>query len=345
MAHDHSHHEEDNYFLDQLCMVAISGGYAMLCLTMYIWRPSMLKLILAPQFHNFILFSGIALFFLVLVRAITLWRLAGKSNLSHSHDHIHDHDHSHSHDHAHSHDHDHSHDHEHSHDHNHSHDQEHGHDDYVHSHEHDHSHHHDHSHGHDHDHDHGWAPWRYVVVLIPIILYLLGYPREGPSVGATEAISFDREAKAYASIVATGHDPLVQLSIVAKVYSDEYEGPAQKIPFKELKGVAKTEETREFYNGKWVQVRGQFASYPGSDRFFHLVRFRIGCCAKDRIQLDVPMICKESVGDIQSNTWVNVRGKIEFRERPDGTGYTTVLLVPRRDAIEKTDPDPEPYVK
>src|SRR5438445_166391 len=34
-------------------------------------------------------------------------------------------------------------------------------------------HHHDHDEA---DHDHGWAPWRYVVVLVPIILFLLGLP-------------------------------------------------------------------------------------------------------------------------------------------------------------------------
>lgn len=38
---------------------------------------------------------------------------------------------------------------------------------------------------HDHDeadHDHGWAPWRYVVILVPIILFLLGLPNEAARV-------------------------------------------------------------------------------------------------------------------------------------------------------------------
>ena len=51
-------------------------------------------------------------------------------------------------------------------------------------HDHAHSHSHAHSHAHMEDegeeqHDHGWAPWRYMVLAIPIFLYFLGLPREG----------------------------------------------------------------------------------------------------------------------------------------------------------------------
>ena len=31
----------------------------------------------------------------------------------------------------------------------------------------------------EHGHDHGWAPWRYMVLAIPVFLFFLGLPREG----------------------------------------------------------------------------------------------------------------------------------------------------------------------
>src|SRR5262249_54261500 len=49
-----------------------------------------------------------------------------------------------------------------------------GHDhDHGHGHGHSHAHGHSHSHAHGDGHDHGWAPWRYVVLLLPVVLYFL----------------------------------------------------------------------------------------------------------------------------------------------------------------------------
>ncbi len=71
----------------------------------------------------------------------------------------HDHDHGHTHEHGAACDHTHDHDHEHGHTHGHDHAHAHG--------------------GHDHGHDHGWNPWRYIVLLLPVVLYFLNLPNSG----------------------------------------------------------------------------------------------------------------------------------------------------------------------
>jgi uncharacterized membrane protein YcgQ (UPF0703/DUF1980 family) len=236
MAHHHDHvHDTDTYYLDQLCMIGITGAFAGICLALYFLNQTMLGLLLKPEFFPLVLASGSSLLIIVLLRAAVLWREVGQKQSAHEHHHDHDHaghDHGHSHDH---HDHDRSHEHDHSqggcgHDHEHEHDGGCGHD----------HHHHDehvkpasavtgisaqplavvgaaapvahtHSHGHSHDdHDHGWAPWRYVVLLVPIMLYLLGLPSKG--LPLTEAAPVDQvaEAKLVAPMVALGPCPLNQ---------------------------------------------------------------------------------------------------------------------------------------
>src|SRR5208283_5592873 len=133
-----------------------------------------------------VLIAGIVLLILVAIRAVGLWRsvgpAAGGAVLAHdhhhgpgekcSHDHGHDcgHDHDHAHDHAHEAGHDCGHDHGHNHDHDHDHDP---------GHEHEHHHAHSHGPGDDHGHDHGFSPWRYIILLLPVVLYFLNLPNQG----------------------------------------------------------------------------------------------------------------------------------------------------------------------
>ena len=98
--HAHDHHDGDTYYLDQICMVGISGAFGAICLALYIanataaadGRP-MLRLLLGEQFHLFVLVSGIALCVIAAVRGVTLWRSAGRPAHAHApHDHEHHHD-------------------------------------------------------------------------------------------------------------------------------------------------------------------------------------------------------------------------------------------------------------
>jgi hypothetical protein len=97
MAHHHDHHD-DTYYLDQLCLVALSAAFGGVCLTLYFWQTNMLNLMLGKQFHNFVGASGVVLVVLAVVRAASLWIAVGKTTASccdahHHHDHDHGHDH------------------------------------------------------------------------------------------------------------------------------------------------------------------------------------------------------------------------------------------------------------
>jgi hypothetical protein len=150
----HSHAEDrSSYYVEQLCTLGICGLLG--GVTVMLWYQNLLRYILAPKFHQPVLWGGVAILVLVVLRAVALWVEAGKSAPGHTHDHDHAHDHGHDHEHEHAHEHHH------------------------HEHAHDHDHEHAHAHGHDHGHDHGWNPWRYIVLLLPIVLYFLGLPNAG----------------------------------------------------------------------------------------------------------------------------------------------------------------------
>jgi uncharacterized membrane protein YraQ (UPF0718 family) len=171
MAHVH-HDEGKTYYLDQLCTIALAGAFAMACITMYVWNREILGRMLNDAFHIYVLLGGLALLAVVVQRAVSLWQESAEPGSHAGHSHSHEHNHGHEH---------------------HHHDHEHG---PGCSHEHTHEHAHDHAHppgpGHDHGHDHGWAPWRYVVLMFPILLYLVGLPNRAFTVQSL-ASSFKAE--------------------------------------------------------------------------------------------------------------------------------------------------------
>lgn len=435
MAHDHSH-DTDTYYLDQICMIGLTGAFAGVCLTMYFIKTGMLYLLLQEEFHPWVLAAGITLAIVTLVRAAILWQAAGKHSASHAHDHA-------GHDHG-------------------SHDHDHGHCD------HDHDHHHDHAgcdHGHAHhehvregepqpmaalaslpvvahdpheDHDHGWAPWRYVVLLIPIMLFLLGVPNKAmPLANAIERVDVTREVTAVTSVLGVGFMPLNQVVCAAAMTADDDERTApiyldgnptriaalqpnmkvavklaidkqvvgnvgaaeiravktgepsvpssagwatgviqtvdsaektltvafpdgdkvktqvfdleapEGIEFKMLEQLAFSPKSVSDYNGKRVQVIGQFVPNSRNSQVFSLVRLKIQCCAADAVQLNVPIVCREAVTGHKKEDWVRVTGRIVFRDqpgRPDAPPQM-MLLVNRSANVASTTPQLDPYLK
>jgi hypothetical protein len=335
-------HEEDTYFLDQLCMIALSGAFGAICLAMYFIQQGMLYRLLAPQFHPFVLASGIALVVISAIRGAVLWSEAGarraalvetdhldESDSGHSHDDP-GHDHAHSHAHAHSQAHAHSHS-----------DDEHGH---SHAHSHaevpSHAHSHGHSPGGHADHDHAWAPWRYVVLLIPIILFLLGLPSRPPQIVAQEVVIDTRaEAEQAARLTGLGVDGWQQLGFLAASVQDQADQTPIPVNFKRLETMASSPGERDHWKGKTISVKGQFM--PQTDRLFTLVRLSIQCCAADAVQLNVPILAREPITDIKREEWILVTGRVDFREVKGK--QTAIVLVNRRSAIRSTPPDLNPY--
>jgi uncharacterized membrane protein YcgQ (UPF0703/DUF1980 family) len=240
MAHEHDHvHDTDTYYLDQLCMIGITGAFAGICLTMYFFNQDMLRILLKEEFFVLVLASGIALLGIVLIRAALLWRAVGQQPAGHSHAH-HDHAHGHEHDRDHGHHHHHDHDHHHhdegcGHDHHHHDASDHHHDEHLQPAEDMHGasaqpvgvmpdvtpDHHDHAYvgSHD-DHDHGWAPWRYVVLLVPMMLYLLGLPSKVVPLSDASNVDVTTDIQLVARAVGLGPTPLSLASFVSYLAMD-----------------------------------------------------------------------------------------------------------------------------
>jgi hypothetical protein len=334
MAHAHTHDDSDSYYPEQLCLIAFSGLFGGICLSLYFWQTDMLKLVLAEKFHPFVLVSGIALLGLTLLRAAVVWKLAGETRQhTHEHDcsqhHHHEHDCGHDHHHDHAGDCGHDHHHEHGGDCGHQHEQACG---------------HTQAHSHAHDHEHGWAPWRYMILLVPVILYLLGLPNKLPDVGASNIQvqgAFTKEATGYGALVAAGPTQWSQLAAWLAVSNDPTAGPVSKIDFLTLEQAAFV--GRDAWEGKAVRVLGQYQRSVHSLREFSLMRLKIECCGADAIPLQVPMISKEPITSIQPMQWVEVTGKVEFHKQ--GNKYVTVLRVPGRSHVKPTEPDANPYIQ
>src|SRR5438552_5006317 len=154
MAHDQHHHDLSAYYTEQLCTIAFCGAFGGIAVAVY--ATGLINNVLAAGIlHYSLLAGGIALLVLVVLRAVALWFSVGEAGPDHHHDHGdsccgHDHEHEHAVTTA------------------------------THGlplvtdtgHEHHHEHDHSHSHSHDgHDHDHSWAPVRYIVLLVPVLLY------------------------------------------------------------------------------------------------------------------------------------------------------------------------------
>jgi len=370
MAHQHA--EDETYFLDQICMVALSGAFGVICLCLYFLQQGMLNRLLGPQFHPYVLASGAVLVVIAVLRAGLLWSQAGAKGEhaaccpdEHDHGHAHDadsHAHSHSHGEAHSHSHAHG---DAGHDHAHavqvlasspafghtpapapSHSHAHG-DPHAHSHAPAHSHAHSHSHG-DGNHSHGWAPWRYVVLLVPIIFFLLGLPSKGPSIDSQKlrGINTERdflEDTLFAVTQTTLSGDLASaLSMIGARQADAISGEAEQMNVKRLEELASNPADRDYYKNKVIRVRGQYM--PQSDRAFFLVRFRIQCCAADAIQLSIPIIAKDSITHVSPQAWVEVTGRVDFRQDSKGD-FRTAVVVSNRSHVVPCHPDLNPYVQ
>jgi uncharacterized membrane protein YcgQ (UPF0703/DUF1980 family) len=316
MAHDHSHADANAYYLEQIFTIAVCGALG--CVAVLLWYSGKLTLMLAPKFHVWVLAGGITLLVLVVIRAIAVWRSVEEPTAVPVHDHDHDHDHAgcgHVHGHCH---HEHHHEqgvqtaaqvtgvtattslplsappHEHTHDHDHDHD-------------------HSHDHSHDHGHDHGWAPWRYVVLLLPVVLYFLNLPNQAFSSGAGDLFR-GVEVKLDTAVQSTG---------------------TAQVGFAQLQQASLTAEHRAYYEGKTVSLTGK---YSGDDyKRFTLIRYKRACCAADAVPLNAvimldPASAERLDPDQMRNKWVDVTGRIHFINRPGTNEYITALvLYPTKD--------------
>jgi len=326
MSHAHNHEGQTTYYTEQIMTIAACGAIAGVCILLYVQGE--LYGLLTPDQHPRVLFGGLGLLTLVLIRAAYVWIAAGRTSAKTA-DNGHDHDHSHqdhSHDHAHC-DHDHGHDHAHC----------------DHDHGHDHAHHepvpelagqadgHDHFHD-DHGHDHGLALWRYALMAIPVALFILGLLSGGKSAANESAIN---DVNGIGS--ATG------------------KGDNFTIGFNQLELASRNQDVRELIEGTTVRLKGEYTG-DRSDRFT-LVRYKMNCCARDAVPLNAVIMldpAKSNQFRVDPSAyrfkWVEVTGQLQFGTDPRTKAVLPVIILSptskeqlETELIRVIPPDTNPY--
>jgi hypothetical protein len=321
MGHSHSHEGQASHYVEQIFTIAACGAIAGVCILLYA-RGGLSGMLKEDQ-HLRVLFGGIGLLILVVIRAAYVWIAAGQTpakTASHNHNHDHNHDHAAC-------DHDHDHDHDHArcdHDHHHDHDHETVGTADNHNHNHDH---------HGHDHDHGMAFWRYALLVVPVVLFILGLPAAG-GMSAVNASA---------------------INDVGGVENAGDKGQNFTIGFNQLELASRNADVRESIAGSTVRLKGQYTG-DRSDRFT-LVRYKINCCAADAIPLNAVIMldpAKTSTCKVDPinyrRKWVQVTGKLQFGSRPGSRDVLPVIVLSPKDQTEletelvkEVPPDTNPY--
>jgi DUF1980 C-terminal domain len=308
-AHAHAHAEgEGTYFLDQLFTILACGAIGLVAILMY--QTGLLGRILVPMFFPMVLAGGIAIVVMAVIRAIAVWQLAGARRAAEAEamgdrpDHGHSHGHSHAHGTGEACGHDHAHE---AHDHGHSHDHAHG-----------------HAGGDDEGHDHGWAPWRYMVLAIPVFLFLLGLPRPGYS-----------PPKSMDSHLQQGSTRKSVALLAGALAYPKTQPRRLQLRFKELTEAAAFPVRHELYEGDIGVIRGRFRKRPDSDREFSLFRVNMTCCAADAVYLETRIIAPDgdALRGIEPDQWVQVEGIISFQQNEKGK-WIPVITLQGNDAID-----------
>lgn len=352
MAHDHHHHDGEsvsNYFTEQLLTILVCGLIGFAAIQMH--RTDRLGF-LGPQFRDPVLYGGIAIIALVVLRSIAVWKEAGtmKAQLQAcAEDHVHTEECNHGHSHAHG-----AHDHHHDHSHGHDHDHDHGH--------------HDHSHGHDdhgHSHDMSWVFARMLILAFPVALYFIGLPatsfskewqlkRAGgdSALGGQNLQDLVKDAEVLEAPKEVGNETVTVLKTKTglKIRKKEpKDGGTAKfelisdagrtMKFGELNDAALDAGKRSYMEGETAILEGRFKRL--ADKEFSLFRMKMTCCASDTVPLKVRIIVPQALAGFEDFDWVRVKGQIQFWQVPGQDRYIPVLMVADINDLSKPPPKNE----
>ncbi len=305
MAHEHSHGEgTTSFFVEQLVSVATCGLVAATAILLY--KGGDLSKILVLDFGPWVLGGGILLVLLVFFRMVGILLTANAASTPGD---VHDH-------------------------HNHSH----GADGVcetekapTHAHSHEHSHDHAHSHGttelpmveapdaHE-GHDHAAGSWRYVILLIPFLLFCLDLPKKGFSAEWVDRNLQKQELENISRPQGSG-------------------GDAIQLRFNELARAAIFPDSRKRFDGKRGVLRGQYRRI--NDKEFTLYKIDMTCCQADAVPIKARIMCEETIQQPwKDGEWVEVEGVIQFVEvKGKKNEWVPVLFLDKESQIRHTAPE------
>src|SRR5262249_37095629 len=126
-----------------------------------------------------------------------------------------------------------------------------------------------------------------------------------------------------------------------------------EVSFLQLEMAAYAPESRAFYEGRRVQLIGQFS---GSGTEFTLLRYKWNCCAADATKLNARIEVDPTKGQPPNAPksqpkWLNATGQVRFLPTPAKGGYMTSLFLSPgggqklEDMVEIIDPPANPYIE
>ncbi len=229
----------------------------------------------------------------------------------------------------------------------------------------DHDHHHEHEHKHEHgetcmhdhgecghDHVHGWSPIKFIPLVIPVLLSLMGLPSQAMIASYEQDLINQQTGGSHQNIphdeLAAG-DPLRQVGCLALARSEHGvfyllssalahiadvadEDPNAKpvvTNLAMLELIASNPIQREQWKKyKSVEVEGRFN--PGAVQngryFFSVVQMRVACCLGDAVPALMFGTTKQPI-NIEGGAWIAVRGRLEFLPARDGSSYKPAIRV------------------
>lgn len=339
--------QRNSQFMERVFTLTMTGAYGLVMVWMFAsnyfgWgsRGDRSLLSLVTTWIQFVIFIGGVILLVLFVFLLFNFKRAGDG-----HHHAHDHD-------------DHDHDHEGC--------------DHEAGHEH---HHHEHKEGEeccDHDHDHNWNPIRYIPLLIPLILIVMGLP-DTKMIEKFEKYRIDTAMTADKRPVSTEQVswlllgaftvpgevfPLVTFStsIAAGLGGmiEEMDGEARNekaitLDLSQIEKALKEPDLQQLYASYGrVEIEGMFnLEENGAIKVFRIVRLRMACCLTDARPAMLVCITKKNLPEqlLEKNKgsttkWVKVQGRLKFVQSPDGK-YQAAL---KASLVEPTPVPPFPYL-
>lgn len=346
----------NSQFMERLFTLIMTGAYGLVMVWMFIshymgWNRGERSLLsLVTTWIQYTIFLGGC--FLIVLFFLLLWNIK-KAGDGHHHahesddhdccDHDHDHDHDHHHDHA---------------------------DDDNHHHKHDHAEHE----CCDHDHDHGWNPIRYIPLLVPLILIVMGLP-DTKMIENFEKYRIDSALKDRKDAVMPNEQMCAMLlgvlSVPGEVFPavsfttslasgiqgmiDELDDEATGVvpvvtDLAQLDKVLLDPQLMAQYERyRKVEIDGMFSleEVNGGLIFFRIVRLRMACCLTDSRPAMLVGVTRKKLSDYlmekskaTGTKWVKAQGRLKFMRGQDGK-YQAIL---KAVSIEAAKMPPFPYL-
>jgi hypothetical protein len=189
-------------------------------------------------------------------------------------------------------------------------------------------------------HNRRWAPWQYVILIIPVVLYFLELPQDSPRMHTNAATRLNRDEDARPS-PPNAKQQLAIAHLAGSVIVPAFKKSRRpyRLALSELQAIARAPDSRDDWDGQKVVVEGQLRHLPSSDREFVLFRLQANCGA-DGVTPQAFIIAPEPL-QFQDMEWVEVEGELSFRKLSNRDSWAPVIRVESLDKIKKKTPPNE----